>query len=152
MTDKIAVTVLIKASSSEIWEYLTDPNKMRKWMGEPEMNIEIVTDWKIGNSISIKGLHHINFENKGTILKFDPLKTIQYTHLSSVSRLSDIRENYSIITFLITPIEKMTRLEVMIKNFPTESIYKHLNFYWQGTMNVLKNLIEREEIKTTKQW
>jgi hypothetical protein len=110
-------------------------------MGEPEMNIEVITDWIVGNPILVKGFHHINFVNKGTILQFDPERIIQYSHLSSMSRLPDRTENYSIITFIMSPSVKGTLLEIQVENFPTNSIYRHLDFYWQGTATLLKNLI-----------
>jgi uncharacterized protein YndB with AHSA1/START domain len=143
MSKKVERTVSINAPASKVWEYLTNPHLMKQWMGEPEMNLEITTDWVVGKPILIKGFHHVNFENKGTILQYDPLKIIQYSHLSSISRLPDIQDNYSIITFTITPFNEMTLLEIHVENFPTESIYKHLDFYWQGTANALKYLIEQ---------
>lgn len=143
MFRKVERTISINAPLSKVWEYLTVPHLMKKWMGEPEMHLEVSTDWVVGNPILIKGFHHINFENKGTVLQFDPQKVIQYSHLSSVSRLPDIKENYSILTFLLIHNSKQTLLTIKIKNFPTETIYKHLNFYWQGTAVVLKNVIEQ---------
>lgn len=147
MSKKVKTTVLIDASPSEVWKYLTTPGLMQKWMGEPEMNIEVITDWTVGNSILINGFHHVEFENKGTILQFNFQKIIQYTHLSTISRLPDTKENYSIVTILIAPAEKGTGIGIQVENFPTESIYKHLDFYWQGTANILKHLIEQEENK-----
>ena len=149
MIKKIERTVSINTPPSKVWEYVTNPILMKKWMGETEMNIEVSTDWIVGNPIIIKGFHHVNFENKGTILQFTPQKIIQYSHLSSISRLADTKQNYSTITFMVTGTERKTLLEIQVENFATESIYKHLNFYWQGTANVLKNLIEQSEVKTS---
>jgi uncharacterized protein YndB with AHSA1/START domain len=143
---KIVKTVSINQSPSQVWEYLTNPTLMKKWMGEPEMNIEVVSNWKIGNSIHIKGFHNGAFDNKGIVLQFDSPKILQYSHLSSASQLDDVTENHSIIIFRLTPINKNTLLKIQIENFPTESIQKHLDFYWQGTASVLKNIIEQEKI------
>jgi uncharacterized protein YndB with AHSA1/START domain len=142
MNKKVEKTISINAFPSQVWEYLTDPCLMKKWMGEPEMNIEVNTDWVVGNPILIKGFHHIKFENKGTVLQFDPHKIVQYSHLSSISRLPDTTENYTIITFRLTPNESQTLLTIKIENFPTESIYKHLDFYWHGTTALIKKQIE----------
>lgn len=143
MNKKIERAVSINASPAKVWEYLTNPNFMKKWMGEPEMNIEVITDWIVGNRILIRGFHHVHFENRGTVLQFGPQKSIQYSHLSSISHIPDVKENHSMITFILSPIESDTLLEIQVENFPTESIYKHLDFYWQGTANVLKHLIEQ---------
>ena len=36
----------------------------------------------------------------------------------------------------------ITELTLTLSNFTTETIYKHLNFYWNTTLEVLKNFIE----------
>ena len=148
---KVERTVSIDTSPYKVWMYLTEPNLMKMWMGEPEMNIEVITDWIIGNPILVKGFHHVNFENKGIVLQFDPQNILQYSHLSSISHLPDIKKNHSIITFTIEQKKRKTLLEIQIENFPTESIYKHLDFYWQGTANVLRNFVEQEEMKNATQ-
>jgi len=114
---------------------------MKKWMSETE--IHIFTDWKVGNPFVIRGrLHGINFENWGTVLQFEPENTLQYSHLSSLSRLPDQLENYSILEFRLAPVHPETSLTLTASNFPTESIYKHFAFYWNVTLEILKRLIE----------
>ena len=140
----IIAATTINSSPSDIWPYLTEPGLMKKWMGEPDMNLEIVTDWIVGNPIIIRGLHHAKFENNGTILKFDPFTIIQYTHRSSISHLRDVPENYSVITFDLSPEEQQTRLTIRVANFPSESIFKHLKLYWVTTPAVIKELVEKE--------
>jgi uncharacterized protein YndB with AHSA1/START domain len=134
-------TVTINAPTSKIWEALTNPDLMKKWMSELE--IEILTDWKVGNLVVIRGkLHGIKFENKGKVLQFEPEKILQYSHLSSLSRLPDKPENYSVFDFRLTPKEDLTFLTLTVSNFPTESIYKHLAFYWNVTLEIFKRMIE----------
>ncbi len=146
MTDKFSTSVTISSEASNVWRTLTDIELMSKWLGDPEMNIEVQTDWKINSPIFIRGFHHVNFENKGTILQYDKENRLSFTHLSSVSRLADKKENYTIIEFVLTLIDKQTRLTVNIENFPTETIRKHLEFYWRTTVLTIK---ERTEDKTT---
>jgi uncharacterized protein YndB with AHSA1/START domain len=134
-------TVTINAPTSKIWEALTNPDLMKKWMSELE--IEILTDWKVGNLVVIRGkLHGIKFENKGKVLQFEPEKILQYSHLSSLSRLPDKPENYSVFDFRLTPKEDLTLLTLTVSNFPTESIFKHLAFYWNVTLETFKRMIE----------
>jgi uncharacterized protein YndB with AHSA1/START domain len=146
MTKKIKKTILINASCADVWEHLINLELIEKWIGEPEMNIEIITDWKIGEPIIIKGFHHGEFENRGTILQFTPNKVLQYSHLSSISRLSDRLENYSIITFKLSPSKGQTSLDFIIENFPTESIFKHLEFYWNVTLGLIKLNVEEMKV------
>ncbi|MGN6601816.1 MAG: SRPBCC family protein [Ginsengibacter sp.] len=142
MTDQFSTSVTIKAAPAEVWRVLTDIRMVTQWSGEPEMKIEVVTDWKINSPIIIRGFHHIRFENKGTVLQFDREKKLSYSHLSSVSRLPDKPENYSILEFNLTPSGKQTLLELIISNFPTETIRKHLEFYWRTTVVKIKRMAE----------
>ena len=143
--DKLATkTININASTSKVWEALTNPDLMKKWMSETEINI--ITDWKVGSPIVIHGsLHGIKFKNNGTVLQFESEKILRYNHLSSLSRLPDKLENYSVVEFGLTPIENQTTLTLTLSNFPTENIYKHLAFYWNVTLEILKRLVEKQE-------
>ena len=103
-------TVNINAPTSKVWDALTNPELMKKWMSETE--IHIITDWKVGNPIIIRGnLHGINFENNGKVLRFEPEKILQYSHLSSLSRLPDKPENHSVLDFRLAPVEDQTALD-----------------------------------------
>jgi uncharacterized protein YndB with AHSA1/START domain len=141
--DIVQKTVHINAPTSVVWETLTNPELMKKWMSETEINI--LTDWKVGSPLVIRGLlHRVKFENKGTVLQFEPEKILRYTHLSSLSRLPDQPENYTILAFSLTAINRQTKLAFTAGNFPAESIYKHFRFYWNVTLEILKKMIETE--------
>ena len=136
-------TIHINAPTSKVWDALTNPDLMKKWMSENE--IEIITDWQVGRPMVIRGnLHGIKFENNGTVLQFEPENILRYNHLSSLSRLSDKTENYSVIEFKLTPLAEQTELTLTLSIFPTETIYKHLAFYWNVTLEILKRLIEEQ--------
>jgi uncharacterized protein YndB with AHSA1/START domain len=148
MTHRFAKRILINSDPATIWKTLTKPELMKQWMGEPEMGIEIQTDWKVNNPIIISGYHHIKFENKGAVLQYDLNRTLKYSHLSSISHLEDKPDNYSIIEFEITPFEGQTMLALTISNFPTEIICKHLSFYWRTTVEKIKILVEKSKVES----
>lgn len=143
MVQQFEKTLIINASPSTVWNALTDPHLLRQWMGAPEMKIEVITDWKAGGPIVIKGFHHVVFENKGTVLQFIPNHLLKYDYLSSLSRLPDTPENRTILEFILTPAGDQTTLSLTISNFPTDSIFKHINLYWRSTIEILKKFIER---------
>ena len=142
MTDIFAASIGINAAPTAVWDALTMPAHMAHWMGEPEMQIDVVTDWRVGAPIVVRGVHHVPFENTGTVLQFDQARLLCYTHRSSMSRLADVAESYSILTFSLTPQDERTKLELTIRNFPTESIQRHLEFYWRTTLTTLKEWVE----------
>ena len=143
MIKPIVKIVTINASTFTVWEALTNPDIMKQWMGEPEMALEVTTDWRIGSPIAIKGFHHVNFVNKGTVLRFEPGKVLEYNYLSSLSRLPEHVDNYTIIHFELESVEDGARLSLTVSNFPTEVIFKHVDFYWTTTLEILKKLLEK---------
>jgi uncharacterized protein YndB with AHSA1/START domain len=142
MQKTIEHSVLIDASPAAVWEALTRIDLLKTWMGEPEMQIDVITDWTVGGPILITAFHHARFENKGTVLAFEPLCLLRYSQLSSVSRLPDNPENHSILEFRLTPIHARTSLTLTLSGFPTEAILKHLDFYWRVTLGILKQFVE----------
>jgi len=76
------------------------------------------------------------------VLEYSPEHTVGYDYLSSLSRLPDEKANYTALRFVLTPQGTQTLLSLKITGFPTEIIYHHVNFYWNGTMAVLKRTIE----------
>lgn len=144
MAGNFSTTILIDSEPSKVWASLTDPKLISDWMGQPEMKLEVETSWKTNSPIFIRGFHHIKFENKGIVLKYIDNEILSYSHLSSVSRLPDKIENYSILEFVLTPETKKTILTLNISNFPTETIQKHLQFYWRGTIHRVKEFVETQ--------
>jgi uncharacterized protein YndB with AHSA1/START domain len=142
MKERFIISIAIEASTEVVWKTLTDPNVMKQWMGESEMQIEIDTTWKVGSPIIIRGFHHVKFENRGVVVEFEKENKLSYTHLSSVSRLPDVEENYSVIEFVLDEEGNATLLTVTLSNFATESIKKHLEFYWRGTLVLIKEVAE----------
>lgn len=138
----IAKHVLISAPQSKVWAVLTRPELMKQWMTETE--IEIVSDWEVGGPFIIKGpWYKSHFENMGALLVFEPEHVFSYSHLSSLSRLPDSPENYTILEFRLIEEADKTRLELTLSNFPTEAIYRHFAFYWNVALDLLRRFAER---------
>lgn len=134
------MTITIECPPAMVWETLTTPALMAQWMGE-DMNISVSTSWELHSPITIRGFHHAVFENKGTILVYEQDKKLSYTHLSNLSGLADRVENYTILTFILTPVDGGTTLSITLENFPDDIIQKHLEFYWRGTLFKIREFI-----------
>ncbi|MBX3012511.1 MAG: SRPBCC domain-containing protein [Caldilineaceae bacterium] len=133
--------IIIHAPATMVWDYLTKPELMQQWMTEEPITIQ--TAWRVGTPMVISGqLHGFAFENTGTVLQSEPTKRLQYTHRSSISNLPDEPASYTVFTFQLTPTDNQTTLTITVENFPTESIYKHLAFYWHVVPELLRKRIE----------
>jgi len=135
-TSTVTKFITIPATPENIWKSLTDVKLMPKWMSETEMTV--TTDWNVGNSIVIEGRwYKMKYRNVGMVLEFDPHRVLSYSHLSSLSRLADIPGNHSHLTFNLDPGDEGTVLRLTISNSPTYEIHKHLDFYWNVTLQEL---------------
>jgi uncharacterized protein YndB with AHSA1/START domain len=47
MNEKFSLTVIINATPDKVLTTLTGTELMVQWLGDPEMEIKVVTDWKI---------------------------------------------------------------------------------------------------------
>jgi uncharacterized protein YndB with AHSA1/START domain len=142
----VSKSIDINAPVSRVWDVLTNPDLIKLWMSETE--IDIVSDWRPGSPIIVRGeLHGISYENKGTILQFEPDKAFKYSYWSNLSRVPDIPENYSVIDFRLTPLKNQTALTVTHSNIVGDATYKHSEFYWNVTIDIMKRLIENSDAR-----
>jgi uncharacterized protein YndB with AHSA1/START domain len=143
----ICKSISLNAPLHAVWEALTQPELMKSWMYDSE--IEIVTTWEVGSPIIINAKevsYKIAVTNTGVVLQFLKERVLEYSHLSSLSRLPDQAENYTLIRFTLQPEGDHTLLELDLSNFPTESHYKHIDFYWTITLQVLKRFVEDRKL------
>lgn len=134
----------LEAPVAAVWSCLVDPSHMSDWLGGKDFTVEVDTSWQEGSAIVIRGFHHQHFENKGVVLAFKPYAALSFTHLSSLSRLPDRPSSYTRLRFELEERGKQTNLTFTAATFPTLSIYKHLHFYWMGTLHVFKRYVEGE--------
>src|SRR6187399_1192874 len=86
---------IINANTAKVWNALTNPEMIKKYM----FGATVISDWKEGSKIIWKGeWEGKSYEDKGKILRFEPEKSLQYSHFSPLSGLHDNPENYHIVT------------------------------------------------------
>jgi uncharacterized protein YndB with AHSA1/START domain len=134
------VSTTIHKPTSVVWDALINPELIRQYL----FGTEAVSDWKVGSSLQFKGTWDgKSYLDKGTILKFELEKELQYTYLSSMSGLKDLPENYNKITFKLIPDNKSTMLELEQDNIDSEKSKNHSEQNWQSVLNTLKDLLEK---------
>jgi len=137
----ISKTINITATPAKIWNALTNPELIKLWMSDAEL--EIISGWVIGSPIILKTNLNGKHEFKGKILQMEPGKIFQYSSWSKISRLPDIPENYSLIEFRLTPMENQTSLSVTHSNLIAKAAVEHSNYYWNIALELIRRLVER---------
>jgi uncharacterized protein YndB with AHSA1/START domain len=133
-------TLSIKAPASKVWEALTSP----EWIKQYLFGTKVTSDWKAGSPIRFTGMWEgKEYEDKGTILKFEKGKVFQYSYWSSFSSTPDIPENYAVLTFELTSHGDKTELLLTQDNIASEAELEHSGKNWEGVLQMMKGLVEK---------
>ena len=134
---KVATT--INASVEKVWDALTDPGMIKKYM----FGTTVISDWKEGSKIIWKGeWEGKTYEDKGKILHFEPKKSLQYSHFSPLSDLHDNPENYHIVTIDLEEKYNQTTVTLTQTNNPDEKTKDQSEKNWKMMLTSLKKLLE----------
>src|SRR5436305_15223579 len=102
MTNKLTarVNIAIAAPVNKVWQALTDPALIKKYL----FGTETVSDWKKGSSITYTGVWQGRpYTDKGQIVDIVPEKLLHTTYLSGNSGKKDIPENYAHVIYQLEP-------------------------------------------------
>ena len=132
-------SIEINAGISKVWEALTTPEWIKKYL----FGTETISGWKIGSPIIFQGeWEGQKYRDKGTILKFEINKIFQYNYWSNFSGLDDIPENYTRITFELSEKNNITLLTLTQDHFVSQIQYDHSAKNWDMILKTIKKLME----------
>ena len=135
-------TVDIKAPASAVWEALTNPEIIKKYL----FGTETKTDWRPGSPITFSGEWEGKpYQDKGKILSVEKEKLLSYSYWSSFSSLSDSPENYNDVTFQMQPADGVITLSVTQTNCHSEASRVHSEKNWEMVLNNIKNIVEEKQ-------
>ena len=137
----VTASVQVDASPAVVWDALTNPDMVKKYF----FGTDVQTDWIVGSPIVFKGdWEGQQYEDKGTILQLEKYRRLVYEYWSSMSNKEDKPENYSNISYLLTPKDGGTLLEVTQDNVESEAAREHSESNWNSVLNDLKDLVENK--------
>lgn len=136
-------SIEINAPASVIWKALVTPDIAKKYF----FGAEIVTDWKVGSSITFIGEYKgNNYVEKGVLLNIAPNIQLQYSHWSHFDGYPDKPENYRIWTFDITVRNGTNLLTISEDNIPTEKQKSRSDDFWAEALLKIKKLTEKKKM------
>ena len=129
----------IKASPARVWEVLTDPDEIRKFM----FGAEVKTDWQQGSPITWSGeMEGKPYQDKGEILEVDPGRLLKLTHYSPLTGQPDVPENYHTLTYTLDGDGTATHLKLTQDNNASEEEAKHSQEMWEMLVAKVKEAAE----------
>jgi uncharacterized protein YndB with AHSA1/START domain len=132
--------VTINAPRADVWDALTNPEKVKKYMHGTEM----ATDWKEGSPITWTGEWKGKpYQDKGEVLEVEPERLLKYTHWSPMGGSEDKPENYHTLTYVLAGSDGRTILTLRQDNNPTqEEADKMAKDNWAPVLEGLKETAE----------
>jgi uncharacterized protein YndB with AHSA1/START domain len=133
-------SVSINASTDAVWQALTDPEKVKEYMHGTKME----TDWKVGSPIFWRGEWKGNaYEDKGTVLAFEPQTLLRMTHWSPMGGSEDKPENYHVVTYELAGDGAITELTLkQDNNASKEEADQMAENNWGPVLDGLKKVAE----------
>lgn len=141
MTDiELTTSITIDAPATSVWEALTTPELIKQWF----FGVDTDTDWEVGSSLVHCGEWQGEpYEDKGTILTFDPPKTLMHSHWSPASGVPDQPENYELVTWNLAELDGWTELTIYETNLASVQAKQVSEEGWKASLSNLKELPER---------
>lgn len=132
-------SITIDAPALKVWDALTTPALIKEWF----FGVDTVTDWNVGSPIIHRGEYQGQpYEDRGTILEFEPPRLLVHTHWSPGSGLPDAAENYQRVSWALSEGEGTTKLTITELNLPSDEARAVSEKSWQIVLDNLKRLVE----------
>ncbi len=133
-------SITINAAPAKVWAALTTPSIIKEYF----FGADIVTDWRVGSPILYRGEWQGRaYEDKGTILKFEPERLLVSTHWSPLSGVADAPENYHTVTYELAARGSATQVTLSQDNNASEDEKSHSVQNWKAVLEGLKRVVER---------
>jgi uncharacterized protein YndB with AHSA1/START domain len=134
------VSLVLNARAEHVWDALTNPALITQYL----FGTNVTSTWLEGTPIVWQGeWQGKSYVDKGTVLKAERGKVLQYTYFSSMSGKPDTPENYSVITITLASKGKATVLELSQDNNGSEEARDHSERNWKMVMEGMKKLVEK---------
>jgi uncharacterized protein YndB with AHSA1/START domain len=140
---EISKCIRINSSPPEVWDVLTNPDKISQYFS----GAETISDWQAGSAILF---HHEyegeKFTNKGKILAIQPNHLLIYTYWTKYSQTEDLPENYTTMSYALDRLDNMTTLTFTQSNIKNRQWFEGLQTGWDTVLSKIKEIAEGEAI------
>lgn len=129
----------VAASSSEVWNALTDPQIIARYF----FGSRVETDWRPGSPIRWEGEYQgKKYEDRGEVLEVERDRLLKVTHFSPMSGLPDKPENYHTLVFELEPRGDTTHVSLTQDHNNDEAEAEHATENWRTVLEGLKKTVE----------
>jgi uncharacterized protein YndB with AHSA1/START domain len=140
MTGRVATAEIdIDAAPQDVWDALTDPDQIAKYM----FGSRVESDWVEGSPITWKGEYQGKaYEDRGEIVEVDPGRRLTLTHFSPMSGADDVPANYHTLVYELERHGSQTHLSLSQDNNKSDEEAEHSRANWEKMLGELKRVVE----------
>ncbi|HEX7508002.1 MAG TPA: SRPBCC domain-containing protein [Polyangia bacterium] len=129
----------IRAPLASVWDAITKPEIVKQYF----FGTNLETDWKVGSPLFFRGeWQGKTYEDCGTVLSFEPMRSLSYDYWSGFSGLEDKPGLRQIIRYDLEPILDGVRIAIRQSNVDTQERADHSATNWSSVLEALKHLLE----------
>ena len=129
----------VDADPQTVWQALTDPDQISRWM----VGTEVSSDWRVGSPITWRGeMDGRSYEDKGEILAVDEPTRLSMTHYSPLMGQADEPENYHTVTYDLAPEADGTLVRLSQDGNESAEQAEQFSANWQSMLDALKSSVE----------
>jgi uncharacterized protein YndB with AHSA1/START domain len=134
-------SITIAAPAAEVWEALVTPAAIKAYM----FGTTVTSEWAVGSPIVWTGEWEGRpYEDRGIILQLVRERMLEYSHFSPRTGMSDLPENYHIVTVHLAGDGPQTHVLLYQDNNPTHQDRESAERSWNTMLAALKHFVERE--------
>lgn len=132
-------TVTVPAKRGDVWKALTDPAIIKKYF----LGTNVETTWQVGDPITYSGEYNgKSYEDKGTVLEFQPMDRVKTTHYSPSTGLPDVPGNYHTVEYRLADDDDGTSVTIIQGNNKSAEEVQQSTATWDMVLQNLRELFE----------
>ena len=133
------VSATVNASRAKVWDAFVNPETIKRYT--PVTNV--VSEWRESSPIVWKGeLEGKTFEMRGTVLRLDPQRLLEYEQARPIFRPSRSPDGFHRVTIELADEGPQTHISVTEQGNTTERERAHTEGGWRLALANMKALLE----------
>ena len=142
-SNPVSLSIAIEAPVARVWDALTRPELLRQYL----FGTEMTADWWVGGAIMYRGeWKGTTYEDKGTVMIWEPQRLLVTSYYSPLSGLEDRPENYQTVSWRLSATDRGTTLTLTQDNNPTPEAAEYAGKNWDTVLAGLKRLLEKRPV------
>jgi uncharacterized protein YndB with AHSA1/START domain len=127
--------VEIAAPPQQVWDALTDPAAVKKYM----FGADVDTTWEVGSPITWSGEYEgTAYQDKGEVVAVDEPNRLEVTHFSPLTGQDDVPENYHTLVYALDGDEQGTKVTITQDNNGDQAEADRNSQTWGQMLEALK--------------